>query len=102
MIIYRPHRGGLTESMAEAREFESIEAMKQRIVEHWASQFDGRKPFDVEDIVLGDECVDDPRTGWHDTRHVCVKRFGNEDYMEKYGSAQCIGQCATDYDGLNE
>ena len=29
--------------------------------------------------------------------YVCIKRFGNEDYVEKYGAPQCIGMCATDY-----
>lgn len=54
--------------------------------------------FSLDDIVIDDKSVDDPRCGWHDTRYVCVKRFCEEDYMEKYGSPQCIGMCATDYE----
>lgn len=98
MIIYRPHRCGLVESMVEAKEFDSSDEMKQYIVEQWTENRDGRKMFDVDDVVLGSEMVDDPRTGWHDTRYVCIKRFGDEDYMAKYGSPQCIGMCAKDYD----
>lgn len=33
MIIYRPHKGGLAEAMAEAKEFETEEEMKQHIFE---------------------------------------------------------------------
>lgn len=33
MIIYRPHRGGLAEAMAEAKEFETEEEMKWHIYE---------------------------------------------------------------------
>lgn len=98
MIIYRPHRGGLAEAMSEAKEFDNVDSMKQYIVEQWTESLGGRKPFDVDDIVLDDETIDDDRIGWHDTRYVCIKRFGNEDYMEKYGSPQCIGFCATDYE----
>lgn len=31
MVIYRPHRGGLKEAMAEAKEFNSIDEMKRYI-----------------------------------------------------------------------
>lgn len=31
MIIYRPHRGGLFEALEEAREFNTIEEMKDFI-----------------------------------------------------------------------
>lgn len=98
MIIYRPHRGGLKESLAEAKEFESIEEMKAYIVKDWAEMYANIgfpcAPFEADDIVLGEESKDDSRCGWHDTRYVCVKRMGKE----IYSCPQCIGHCATDYE----
>lgn len=51
----------------------------------------------AEDIVIDDKIVNDYRNRWKDTRYVCIKRSGNEDYIEKYNCPQCIGMCATDY-----
>lgn len=99
MVIYRPHCGGLAEAMAEAREFESFEDMKRYIYEQ-AEDFNGIKPFEIEDIVVADDLHEDWRVGWNDSRHVGIKRYFNEDYMKKYGVPQCVGQCATDYPGL--
>lgn len=93
MIIYRPHRGGLAEAMALAKEFESIEEMKEHIVQEHTDEEIG-PAFGTEDIVLGKESVNDPRNGWRDTRYVCVKRYFNE----VYPIPQCIGMCATDYE----
>ena len=98
MIIYRPHRRTLAEAMQEAREFPTLEAMKEYIVQESKAVW-GTPMFAVDDIVLGEESVTDERNGWKDTRYVCVKRMGNEDYMEKFGCPQCIGMCATDYPG---
>ena len=101
MVIYRPHRGGLAESLAEAKEFETFEDMKQYIYQtEWDTFRDLGlpAPFEIEDIFINeDDTINDPRCGWHDTMHVCVKRFGDEDYMKEYGTPQCIGMCATDY-----
>lgn len=99
MVIYRPHRGGLAESMAEAREFEDFEAMKRYIVEESAYYW-GKPAFAISDIVIDGEQISDNRIGWKDERNVCVKRYFGEDYMEKYGCPQCIGMCATDYPGI--
>ena len=96
MIIYRPNRSTLYEAMQEATEFDNEESMKNYIVEEWKRIFDVPL-FDISDIVISEEKVNDKRNGWKDTRHVCVKRMGNEDYIEKYGCAQCIGMCATEY-----
>ena len=30
------------------------------------------------------------RIGWKNVRHVCVKRFGDEDFMKEYGCPQCL------------
>lgn len=93
MIIYRPHRGGFAEAMALAKEFESIEEMKEHIVQEHTDEDIG-PAFGIEDIALGKESVNDSRNGWRDTRYVCVKRYFNEIYP----IPQCIGMCATDYD----
>lgn len=103
MIIYRPHRGGLAESMQEAKEFETEEEMKQYIYEEHKRYFIeigfNSAPFDIKDIVISEDMENnDSRTGWHDAMLVCVKRYGNEDYMKKYGAPQCIGMCARDYE----
>jgi len=98
MIIYRPHRSTLADAMQEAREFPTLEAMKEYIVQESKVVW-GAPMFAVDDIVLDEESVVDKRNGWNDTRYVCVKRMGNEDCMEKYGTPQCIGMCATDYPG---
>lgn len=105
MIIYRPHRGGLAEAIAESRGFETEEEMKQHIYEHHKDNFFDlgypNAPFEVNDIVIEKENPhEDKRIGWHDTMYVCVKRYGNEYYMEKYGCPQCIGMCATDYERM--
>lgn len=92
-IIYRPHRGGLAESMAEAKEFNSIKDMKNYIVSTW----DGFVL--LKDIVVDRETREDKRIGWKNERYVCVKALAGENYIKKYGCAQCIGMCATDYPG---
>ena len=92
MIQYRPHRGSLGGAMAEAREFETVEELKAHVWSSWNAK-DGIVWFDPEDIVIGEVLGDDDRIGWENVRHVCVKRMGNEDYMEIYGNPQCIGWC---------
>lgn len=101
MIIYRPHRGGLAESMAEALEFENIGDMEAYIVKMYGT-IEGRKPFNETDIVLTECPLDDPRTGWRDTRRVCINRYFNFDFAAHYGKAQCIGFFATDYGSLEQ
>lgn len=89
MIIYRPHRGGLAESMREKEVFDTEADMKAAIVHRW------RGIFDESDIVVkwNEPGVFDERTGWKDTQHVCVKRMGSE----VYAVPQCIGMCATKF-----
>jgi len=91
MIIYRPHRGSLVDAMAEAKEFNNEQEMKEHIADYW----DGY--ISVEDIVIDNEPYNDDRNGWKDTRYVCTKRFGDQDNIKRYGKPQCIGMCATDY-----
>ena len=91
-IIYRPHRGSLSQSIREARIFNSEEEMKAWIVEEWARPF-GYKLFNIEDIVIDKEEINDSRIYWKDTRYVCIKRCGSE----FYSYPQCIGMCATKF-----
>ncbi len=103
MIIFRPHRRTLDEAMAEAKEFDSVEEMKKHIVKLWNEGWSGSKElFTADDIVINEKsAVNDDRIGWEDSMHVCVKRMGDEDYMKKYGTPQCIGMCATKYKAQN-
>lgn len=101
MIIYRPHRGGLKESLAEAKEFETIDEMKAYIYKDWKEfheKIGHKAPFENDDIVIEDEAFNDNRCKWRDTRRICTKQMGKENYMELYGYPQCIGMCATDYE----
>lgn len=102
MIIYRPHKGSLDASLKEAKEFNTEQEMKEHIFHEWESLYRDLGfsvcPFEISDIVIKNEAKNDNRCGWYDTRYVCVKRLGSEDYMKLYGSPQCIGMCATDYE----
>jgi len=91
MIIYRPHKGSLVDAMAEAKEFNNEQEMKEYIVKYWDNY------LSLDDIVIDDNPINDDRIGWKDTRYVCTKRLGEDDYMKKYGYPQCIGMCATNY-----
>ena len=99
MIIFRPHRSSLDETMKEAKEFDDVEKMKEYIVELWNRKWHGsQKLFTTDDIVINKEsAVNDDRIGWEDSMYVCVKRMGSEAYIKEYGVRQCIGICATNY-----
>ena len=102
MVIFREHRGGLSESLETAREFESFDDMKKYIYQINKDFYQkigaANAPFEISDIVIDHTSkIEDERTNWHDTMYVCVKRYGSEDYIKKYGTPQCIGMCATDY-----
>ena len=96
MVIYRPHRGGLAESMAEAVQFDDFNSMKEYIVKKDGEVW-GKPMLSVDDIVIDEEISSDERIGWKDVRYVCTKRYGSEDFIKKYGCPQCIGYCATKY-----
>ncbi len=97
MVIYRPHKSTFQEAMEESKEFNNFEEMKKYIFESWFELYKElgfyKPPFEISDIIINEECADDYRNGWKDTRYVCVKRMGNEIYP----IPQCIGFCATDY-----
>ncbi len=100
MIIFRPHRMGMNilEAMAEAKEFDSVEEMKEYIVKRFEGLASSKELFTANDIVIDENsAVNDDRIGWEDSMYVGVKRMGDEDYMQKYGTPQCIGMCATRY-----
>ena len=81
MVIYRPHRGGLKEALAEAKEFESFEEMKQYIYEHFKFVYSdlGYKiePFGIDDIVIDEEAKVFELGGY---------RFKEGDYISLDGS----------------
>lgn len=96
MIIYRPHRGGLAEAMAEAEEFDSIEDIKKHLVEkHKDAEFG--EMFNQDDIVIGEERGADLRIGWYNVCYVYVKRYG-----KNYNDGLIIGMCATNYVGFEQ
>lgn len=106
MVIYRPHRELLIESMQEAKEFDTIDQMKQYIVDQ--ANHDGRNILSIDDIIINPEdsgwsggSNGDSRCGWENILYVCTKRYGSVDYIEKYGSPQCIGSCSTKYTSYN-
>lgn len=98
MIIYRPHRGMLADAMMEAREFKTLDEMKDYIIK--------RDIFSIkkEDIVLSEKTHDDNRINWKDIHYVCIKGYKTFagtyiDYVKMYGKPQCIGMCSDDYGG---
>ena len=96
MIIYRPHRGSLIDAMKEAKEFETLDEMKDYIVDDW----DGF--IKKDDIVLSEETHDDNRIGWKNVKHVCTKGILEydgtyKDYIKLYNTPQCIGMCSEEY-----
>lgn len=103
-IIYRPHRGGLEESLANAVTFSSEEMMKKFITDEHNMcmdyiQADIETHITTDDIVIDSNEVDDARIGWRDTRYVCLKKGYGKDYMKECGCPQAIGFCATFFPG---
>ncbi len=92
MIIYRPHRGSLSDAMAESCVFANEDEMKRWIVDDSAKAY-GKPLFSADDIVIGAEAISDSRNCWKDARYVCVKRYGSE----VYSVPKCIGMCATEF-----
>jgi hypothetical protein len=97
MIIYRPHSGGTVfEGLENAIEFENELEMKEYIVKEANSHWDFNV-LNIEDIVTEYNAGNDDRIGWKNVIYVCVKRYGDEDYIKKYNTPQCIGYCSNDY-----
>lgn len=92
-ILYRPHCGGLQESMNRMREFESIELMKEFACNELNLPFDRPLFVTPDDIIIGENIGPDPRIGWKETRYVLTKRFGAQhfdDYPQAIGFCQII------------
>lgn len=101
MIIFRHHRGSLSDSMETKREFESFSDLQKYIVEYI-------KPYMnliPEDIVPSGKPINDERIGWEDTDYLCIrgyKEVSDKEGFEKYFGGRyenplCIGMFATKY-----
>ena len=88
MIVYRSHRGSLEEAMKTVVEFEDLEELKLHVCGEHNNVFE-REMLRPEDIIIGDEVINDTRIGWKETRHVLVKRMGGKAYEHP----QCVGFC---------
>lgn len=97
MIIYRPEKELLADSMVEAVEFKSANDMIKHIVKVANSTSSGKENLSENDIIITSVAKRDPRAGWWDSMNVCTKRYGEEDYMETHGAPKLIGVCATTY-----
>lgn len=100
-VIYRPHRGGLDEAMASAKEFDSFEDLQNYIVKDM-EQFIKLNPCEV--VAEGYPHEDD-RIGWKDSDYLCIDSYMNvEDkdgyvkyFGEVYNHPLCIGMFAINY-----
>ena len=71
MVKYRPHRGGLAESLKEAREFESIDEMKRYILGNLKKILGDE--ISLDQITIDDsKSINDDRIGWRNVRYVKV------------------------------
>ena len=89
MIIYRPHRGSLEESMRFVKTFDDEKAMKKYIVDDWGERWGA--VFGEDNIVILEKTLNDDRIGWKNVRMVCTTRIR----PQKYKTPLCIGFCAT-------
>lgn len=88
-VKYRPHRGSLDKSMSEAKEFNSIDEMRDFLVSDWNGMGFG-EIFTKDDIVVCDDRGKDERIDWKECRYVLVSRMG----AIRYCPVQCIGYCS--------
>lgn len=90
MIIFRPRRVTLEESMAEAAIFEDMDLMLDHIVK--INTYSGLGPMvSKDDISIDKKTSFEKSTGWKDFRKVLVSKFDSEEYSPP----ECIGYCAT-------
>ena len=101
MIIFRHHRGGLAESMATKKEFETFEDLQKYIVDYLKPHLN----LIPKDIVASGEIHCDKRIGWEDVDYLCIagydevsdKKSVEKYFGGKYYTPQCIGMFATKY-----
>lgn len=87
MVKYRPHRGGLVEAMAEAKEFKTVEEM----IAHICAEDDFFK-ICPEDVIIGEPEGHDLRVNWMNVRIVATKKINNTIYEPP----AAIGLCSID------
>jgi len=84
-VLYRPVRSTLAESMREVVSFDSLKDLFFYLV----GKSEGN--LTVNDLAVSYYSYD-KRIGW-DTYVIVVKRFGIDNYVEKYGCYQAYGWC---------
>ena len=89
MIIYRPHRGSLSDAMKECRTFNNEQEMKEAIVKDLRTwPYAGYRDATTEDIHIANDGIDDPRIGWKNSKYVL---FIKDD------THCCVGMCSDDF-----
>lgn len=102
MVIFRHHRGGLSESMETRQEFKTFEDLQKYIVEYM-------KPYMkllTSDVIPGSHSGNDDRIGWKDSTYLCIAGYNDVSDKEgferffggKYDHPVCIGMFATEYE----
>lgn len=90
MIIFRPLRLTLDESMEEAAIFADKDLMFDHIVK--INTYPGIGPmFAKEDIAIVEKSSFDRTLGWKDCRQILVSLFDGEE------CSKCVGYCATKF-----
>ena len=82
MIIYRPHRGSLSDALSEAKEFSTWQELKEYVASTWNDI--GYWRTEASDVTIKDNPMEDTRIGWKDTRTVLL-------------TGHAVGFCATQY-----
>ena len=82
MIIYRPHRGSLSDALSEVKEFSTWQELKEYVASTWNSMGFGQ--VTSSDVTIKTDSIMDERICWEDTRMVLLKGYP-------------IGFCATQY-----
>ena len=106
MVIHRPHRGGLSEAMAEKREFDSIEECINTLIK----EFNAKYSY-IFHLIRDDICVlpyddYDERIGWRNVKIICCVSYdsvhdkkGYESFFggKYYNPQQIFGFVSSDY-----
>ena len=86
-IVFRPQRGNLAEAMAEAAAFASEKELLDYVKESWSDKYPDAK------FVIKIRSQSDERTGWKQTRYVCMTDNGID---APYRIPQVVGMCDAD------
>lgn len=82
MIIYRPHRGSLSDALSEVKEFSTLQELKEHVASTWNSM--GFEQVTSSDVAIKIDPIREGRICWNDTRMVLCKGYP-------------VGFCATQY-----